>query len=61
MQIHMKSIIFLNFLMLQKQVTILKITKMEDKIILYIFSICNTSFNKIQSNISSDNSRMSNY
>ena len=32
---------------------------MEDNIILLIISICNTSINKIQSNISSSNSKMS--
>ena len=52
--------------MLQKQVQTLPAdhsnnSKMEDKIILLIISIWNTSFNKIQSHISSNNSKMSNF
>ena len=63
----MKSIIFLNLLMLQKQVHTLPVDhsnnedKIEDKIMLLIISICNTTFSKFQSNISSNNSKMSNY
>ena len=52
--------------MLQKQVQTLPVdhsnnSKMEDKIILLIIFIWNTSLNKIQSNVSSNNSKMSNY
>ena len=36
-------------------------SRMEDTIILLIISIWNTSFNKIQSNIFSDKSKMSNF
>ena len=58
--------IFLNILILQKQVQTLPVyhnnnSKREDKIILLNISIWNTSINKIQSNISSNNSKMSNY
>ena len=52
--------------MLQKQVQTLPVnysnnSKLEDRTILLIISIWNTSFYKIQSNISSDNSKMSKY
>ena len=63
----MKSIIiFFNILVLQKQVQTLLVdhsnnSDMEDKIILLIISNWNTSFNKIQSNISSNNLKMSNH
>ena len=57
---------FLNILTLQKQVQTLPVehnnnSKMEDKIILLIISIWDTSINTIQSNISSNNSKMSDY
>ena len=52
--------------MLQKQVQTLPVdhsnnSKMEDKIILLIISIWSTSVNKIQLNISTNNSKMGNY
>ena len=52
--------------MLQKPVQTLPVdhsnnSKMEDKIILLNISIWNTSVNKIQSSIFSNNSKMSNY
>ena len=52
--------ILIFFLVLQKQVQTLPVdhsnnSKMEDMIILLIISIWNTSINKIQSNISSNN------
>ena len=58
--------IFLNILILQKEVQTLLVdhsnnSKMEDKIILLIISNLNASFNKIQLNIYSNNSKMSNY
>ena len=58
--------ILIFFLVLQKQVQTLPFdhsnnSKMDDKIILLNISIWNTSMNKIQSNISSNNSKMSNY
>ena len=61
-----KSIIFLDILMLQKQVQTLPAdhsnnSNMGNKIILLSISIWNTSFNKIQPNISSNNSKMSNF
>ena len=54
------------FLVLQKQVHTLPVdhsnnSKKEDKILLLIFFIWNTSIHKIQLNISSNNSKMSNY
>ena len=57
---------FLNILTLQKQLQTLPVehnnnSKMEDKIILLIISIWDTSINTIQSNISSNNSKMSDY
>ena len=60
------NVICLNVLMLQKQVQTLPVnnsnnSKTEDRIILLIISIWNTSFKKIQSNISSNNSKMSKY
>ena len=59
-----KILIF--FLVLQKQVQTLPVdhnnhSKMEDKIILLIISIWNTSINKSQLNISSNNSKSNNY
>ena len=58
--------IFFFFLVLQKQVHTLPVdhsnnSKKEDKILLLIFFIWNTSIHKIQLNISSNNSKMSNY